>query len=410
MKNALTALINLSEEEKEKVGIKYTASEIYGQVDLWENTLDRVNGLSDRLHPFLKEFQDRGKGCIVCTGAGTSEFIGYCIEGLLRKNLGTPVNVFSTTKIVTTPSDVFFPGYPFLLISFARSGNSPESIGAVKIADMTTPKVSHLIITCNILGLLYKWGKEREAALTLCLDEKTNDRGLAMTSSFSNMVIAGQALSHSYNSKMYFSTLERLIRAGKNILESAPDTVKEICSLDFHRAVFLGNGSNFGTAVESHLKLQELTSGTVMCAYDTFLGLRHGPESVIDPQTLVTAYISNDQYLRKYEVDLLREIREKKIGLSVLTCGGSIDREIRDLSDYVIEYDPNHSLDIADDLTPPVLVTVGQLLGLFKSLQLGFKPDSPSDQGVIHRVVKGVKVYNPEAYAQSGKFDIVSER
>jgi tagatose-6-phosphate ketose/aldose isomerase len=409
MKTVLTELLETSIDEKEKRGILYTPSEISGQVDLWQTTLERFESMLDDISPFIKRVLEK-RTPIICTGAGTSEFIGYCVEGLLRKNLSVPVNVFSTTKIVTSPFDCFIKDGDALLISFARSGNSPESIGAVEIADMVNDGIQHLIITCNKDGNLKKRAAGKQNSLAFCLDESTNDLGLAMTSSFSNMVIAAQMLSYIYNFSDYSRLFGNLVRAGRNILLQAPGVVKKISSLKFDRAVFLGDGGNFGTAVESHLKLQEMTSGSVMCAYDTFPGLRHGPEAVINNRTLVVAFISKDGYRRKYEEDLLKELKEKKIGMAVLTCGSKIEGPLKNFSDYTVEFDPEDKLDITDDLTPPLLVIVGQLLGMFKSLDLGFKPDTPSEGGIINRVVKGVKVYNPLSFRESGTYDIVSER
>jgi len=152
MKNALTELLDLSEMKREKLGIRYTASEIAGQVDIWEISATKLFENADQLRLLLHSLRDARGGCVVCTGAGTSEFIGYCIEGLLRKRLGLPVNVFSTTRIVTTPWEIFFGGAKPLLLSFARSGNSPESVGAVQIAEMMGTDLNHLVVTCNREG------------------------------------------------------------------------------------------------------------------------------------------------------------------------------------------------------------------------------------------------------------------
>lgn len=410
MKNALTELIEIDEQEKGKRGILYTPLEIAEQVTHWESTYNRFLEKKSKIGMFIQNFIKKGTETAICTGAGTSEFIGYCIEGLLRKKMGIPVNVFSTTRIVTNPDSVLMMNRPVLLISFARSGNSPESIGAVKIAEMFSNEVQHLIITCNETGELNKWAQGKENSLSFCLDKKTNDMGLAMTSSFSNMVIAGQMLSLVDKLDEYADYFKYITDAGKTILETAPDIVREVCSLEFNRAVFLGSGSNYGTAIESHLKLQELTAGAVMCAYDTFPGLRHGPEAVINENTLVVAYVSGSGFIKKYELDLLKEIREKKIGRALLVVCDSMDNEISGIADYTIHYDPDGSRRIDDDLLPPVFIIVGQLLGLFKSIEMGCKPDTPSETGIIHRVVKGVKVYNPLLYNQSGIFDIISER
>ncbi len=407
MKTALTRLTTLSSEEKEGKGILYTPGEIYNQVELWSDTFRRFKRRREELADFLTRFAKESRRTAVCTGAGTSEFVGYCIEALMRKKLGVPVNVISTPKIVTTPQDFFIDGYTALMLSFARSGNSPESLGAVKIADMLSKSVYHLAITCNEQGALYREISGRADSAALVLDEKTNDRGLAMTAAFSNMLVAGQMLSHLFSFQEYEVRFDSLLQAGEAMRDKAPAVAEEISQQEFDRAVFLGDGGNFGTAIESHLKLQELTAGQVMCTWDTFPGLRHGPEAVVDPNTLVVAYLAADGYTRRYELDLLREIREKGIGKTVLTVAHIVPDEIKELSDYTIEYGPQAD-PVPDDLVPPVYIIVGQLLGLFTSLRLGLRPDNPSEPGIIHRVVEGVKVYDPQVYRKTGRTHVLA--
>jgi len=409
METALTKLVELSTERKEGRGVLYTAPEIFGQVELWSDTFRRCAALREQLTGFLNRFKKQSRISVVCTGAGTSEFVGYCLEALLRNRWGAPVNVISTPKIVTTPGDFFIQGYTTLLLSFARSGNSPESLGAVKIADMLSKDVRHIAITCNQKGALFQEISGRADGKAVLLDEKTNDRGLAMTASFTNMLVAGQILSHLFSFAEYEAVFDNLVRAGRSILEKAPDVTEEIAQLGFERAVFLGDGGNIGTAVESHLKLQELTAGRIMCTWDTFAGLRHGPQAVIDPNTLVVAYLAADGYAQRYQLDLLRQIREKRIGKAVLTVAHKIPDEIRGMCDYAIEYGPQVEA-VPDELVPPVYVIVGQLLGMFASLRLGLRPDNPSESGIIHRVVEGIRVYDPLSYSRTGRTEVIAER
>jgi tagatose-6-phosphate ketose/aldose isomerase len=409
METALTRLTTLSSEEKDKKGILYTPGEIYNQVELWSDTFRRFKGRREELADFLTRFKKDSRLSFICTGAGTSEFVGYCIEALMRKKLGVPVNVISTPKIVTTPQDFFIEGYATLLLSFARSGNSPESLGAVKIADMLCKNVYHLVITCNEQGALFREINGRDNGAALVLGDKTNDRGLAMTAAFSNMLVAGQMLSHLFSFQEYEAQFDNLLQAGKAMRDKAPAVAEEISRMGFNRAVFLGDGGNYGTAVESHLKLQELTAGQIMCTWDTFPGLRHGPEAVVDPNTLVVAYLAANGYTQRYELDLLREIREKRIGKAVLSVAHAVPDEIKELSDYTIEYGPKAD-PVPDALIPPVYIIVGQLLGLFTSLRLGLCPDNPSASGIIHRVVEGVKVYDPQVYSRTGRNHVLAER
>jgi tagatose-6-phosphate ketose/aldose isomerase len=402
--------MKLSQKEKKERGLEYTPEEIERQVGLWTDTCGRVKKRIGDLATFLKPFSRGGKNICILTGAGTSEFAGFCVDGLFRKNLSLPTNVFSTTKIVTNPDHAIIDECNTLMISFARSGNSPESIGAVRIVDSLSQNISHLIITCNEKGSLLEASEGMKNGMAVSLHEKTNDRGLAMTSSFSNMVVAAQAVSYVYNFGAFSDLCEKLVTCGNEVLKTGPNLIEKLCRLEFNRAVFLGSGSNFGTAIESHLKLQELTAGSVMCAFDTFPGLRHGPEAVIDDNTIVVAFISDDAYVRRYELDLLAELKNKGLGRATLVSCSKATDAIRELSDYVVAYDTEKNCGLPDDVTPPVHVITGQLLGLFKSMQLGFKPDSPSESGVINRVVKGVKVYDPVVFRERGDFHIIAER
>jgi len=410
MINALSHLVSLSDAERTRRGVRHTASEIAGQVDLWKVNFRLLAERREEIRAYLDPLLGASRKHVVCCGAGTSEFVGLCLEGLLQRGLGVPVKVASTTRIVTTPGDVFVSGWPTLLVSFARSGNSPESLGAVRIAEQADADVSHLIVTCNPSGLLAREAASLRRALTVVLDERTDDQGLAMTASFSNMVVAGQGLAHLESWEGYSESFAGLCGLGAVILERAPGAVEEIARLGFDRAVFLGDGAHVGTAVESHLKLQEMTAGKVMCAWDTFPGLRHGPEAVIHSNTLVVAYLSADGFAQAYELELLRELRRKRIGRAILAVCQKEIPGLDELADTVIPCAPEGAAPIEDALTPPAYVIVGQLLGLFTSLHLGLSPDDPSPSGVIHRVVEGVRVYDPRVFARTGELSVLAER
>ena len=401
--NPLSAFISLDDAQKEALGIQYTPQEIHGQVDLWTSSVERVFQYRHKLVELFSSQLDKKRSIIYLAGAGTSEFVGYCLQGLFRQSFPIPVQVVSTGKLVTHPEEYFAHTNP-LMISFARSGDSPESCGAYEIANQFSDSIRHLVITCNKEGGLARRARHDPNSLVIDLDKATNDRGLAMTASFSNMVIAGQACSQIHSPDEYTQKLPQLVAAGKQLLAMTPGVVKRIAESDFQRAVFLGSGSHFGTAIESHLKLQELTSGQIMCGYNTFLDVRHGPKAVINKQTLVVAFFSSDPYVRRYELELLKEIRQQELGKMTILVGQAIDYEVGRFGDEVIEINLNSQSMLPDALTPPVYVMIGQLLGLFKSLHLGFKPDSPSKTGVIHRVVQGVKVYDPKIFKEKGIF------
>ena len=158
----------------------------------------------------------------------------------------------------------------------------------------------------------------------------------------------------------------------------------------FKRAVFLGSGLLKGIARESQLKLQELTDGKVICKYDSFMGFRHGPKAVIDDDTLIIYLFSNNHYANLYEIDLVNAISESRKNLFTI---GIMEKNIDSVKvDLRIVLSQNGKK-IQEEFLPVVSVLPAQLLGLYKSLNLGLNPDSPSASGMIHRVVQGVNIY-----------------
>jgi len=409
MSNALHSLLSLSAAERKRRGLEYTPAEIAGQVELWPVTLQRFIACLPELRPYLQEFLAHDRRHVILTGAGTSEYVGLGIEGLLRRLWSLPVNTVSTTALVTRPQDYFVAGHATLLVSLARSGSSPESLGTVRIAEQLPDPVYHLVLTANPAGELAQAAEALKRARVLALDERTNDRSLAMTGAFTNLTAAGQMLAHYSSLDRYSALFPRLVEGGRALLERAPDPIAELCRSEFDRAVFLGDGPHYATAVESRLKLQELSAGRVMCAYDTFPGVRHGPQAVIHERTLLVAFLSEDPFARRYELDLLEELRRKRLGKAVLAVADRLGEAVR-FADIGLEYDPKGALRVPVEYAPPIQVLAGQLAGLFTGIELGLKPDNPSEAGIIHRVVEGVKVYDPKAFQKDGRFEILAQR
>jgi len=147
-----------------------------------------------------------------------------------------------------------------------------------------------------------------------------------------------------------------------------------------------------GVADECSLKVVELSAGKVTTLAETPLGLRHGPMSSVDGQTVFAAFLSSEPRRRGYELDLLREIDRKRLGRVrvVVTTGDGGD--VKDLADYRLSL--CCGADFPDDYRPILDVMFGQLLGLFASMRCGLKPDQPSPNGAITRVVQPIKLYS----------------
>lgn len=368
----------------------HTAKEIASQPEMWLKTYERVMEERKELSHFMAKALDEGGACVVLTGAGTSAFIGEALSGIYQKKLQISTRSIATTDIITHPDHYFIRSKPTLLISFARSGDSPESLATVKIADEHCDHLFQLIITCNRNGDLARRAHSDNTYVFLLPDE-TNDKSLAMTSSFSSMLLAALLILKIRNNEDLFPVIENLAACGNYVLNTDLPQLKSIAALEFSRAVFLGSGPLFGVAHESHLKVQELSDGKVICKYDTYLGFRHGPRAVVDKSTLVTYLLSSDDHVKKYEIDLIRSINESNVGAKSVSIGNGIDaRELK--IDYTIGF-PECIQELPDDFYTVLYIFPAQIIGFFKSLNLGLEPDSPSVGGSISRVVQGVTIY-----------------
>ena len=385
-------ILGLSNKELIQKGAIHTASEIYGQPELWLKTWNLITKKSFQLGSYLKDVLKQPELQIMITGAGTSAFVGEVLEGPMQKNTKIPTRAVPTTDIVTHPELFILEDKPTLLISFARSGNSPESVKAVELTNLLLKNIYHLIITCNPHGKLAKLSCSNKC-FVFVLPPESDDQSLAMTGSFSSMLLTGLLISRFEELSKLKNQISLIHKYGCEFFDQYLSEIKKISDLDFNRAVFLGSGLFSGIARESHLKLQELTDGKIVCKHDTFLGFRHGPKAVIDDKTLITYLFSNNNYSQKYEKDLVTSVNTGRSGIYRV---GIMEKELSNLSldTKIIFSNGSESLD--EEFLSVPLVLFAQLLGLFKSLNLGLKPDNPSEEGVITRVVQDVNLYQYE--------------
>lgn len=368
---------------------KHTEKEIKAQPRLWNETfsllVDTKKDIASFLSPILQQKDLR----IILTGAGSSAFVGEVAQGAIQQQTSLPTQLVATTDLVTHPEAFFIKQRPTLLISFARSGNSPESLEAASLLDQHCDQAFHLIITCNPEGKLANFDT-KNPLYSIQLPEETNDKSLAMTSSFTAMLLTSLLVFDIENIEGKKAAVEDMITIGQELLK-AEEVFKAIAPGSFKRVVFLGSGPMLGIARECHLKLQELTDGQVICKHDSFLGFRHGPRAVVNANTLVVYLFSNDPHVFKYEKDLAEDIARDPRKIQSLTITDEPTLSLAH-SRQILTSSFKHSGHL--NTVPTTLV--GQLLGLHKSLSLGLDPDNPSVSGAINRVVQGVTIYKRE--------------
>lgn len=365
--------------------VLWTAREIAQQPAVWRALADDLDARREQTAGFLDPLLARRDLRVVLTGAGTSAFAGQIIAPGLSRILGRRIDAVATTDLVSNPHDHLLADEPTLLVSFARSGDSPESLAAVRLADELVADCRHLVLTCNPDGGLHRslhapGGRASDRSLVLLMPEGTNDRGFAMTSSVTSMTLAALAVLGAR------PDLRRLADAAEAALPGLEERARVLAEAPTGRFVYLGSGALTGLARESALKLLELTAGQVVSYFDSPLGFRHGPKSVLTEDTLALVYLSNDPYTRRYDLDIVRELRAALPEGRVISLGCRDDAAEEDWS--------FPGLDGLPDVTAaPVLLLAAQHVALARSRALGLDPDSPFPDNQVNRVVKGVTIH-----------------
>ncbi|HER3514828.1 TPA: SIS domain-containing protein [Streptococcus pyogenes] len=383
-----------TQEALEALGAAITTKEIKQEPRLWQETMTFFEETRDSLDSFLKRVCKSANGNnvhVIFTGAGTSEYIGNTICPYLKKVGNRQCYLFesvASTDLVAAPDYYLAEEETVLLVSFARSGNSPESVAAVNLVNQLVPNSYRLTITCAKDGELAKKAQQDERSYLYLMPEDANDAGFAMTGSFTCMMLAALLIFDDANSiAQKEAYVTDMILAGQAVIDQER-RLQELADLGFERLVYLGSAGLAKLTQEAQLKMLELTAGQVATLYESSMGFRHGPKSFINDRTLVIGFVNNDAYVRQYDLDMLEEIQADGIALKILALlqGGDIN-----FSEDQFRLDTRHLLPEAYLAFPMILVA--QTLALLTAVTLGNSPDTPSATGTVNRVVKGVTIH-----------------
>ena len=364
----------------------HTLREICQQPLTWLDTSARVSDSLVRLREIVAASGvDAKRGALILTGSGSSLYAGKCLGLTLRQELAIPVHVIPAGSILTHAKTALPPGQDSLVVSLARSGDSPESTAVVDLLDEVYPAGRHLIITCNRNGRLAVSRRNDSGSAVLVLDDATCDRSLVMTSSFTNLVWAGRSLGLLHSLDLYLEKTDSVAKAGRRLLSQEFGEVAALGRQSFRSVLYLGSGVRLGSARESALKMLEMTAGQVVTFAETYLGVRHGPLAAVQSDTLIVCFLSSEPVVRAYELDLIRELSRKNLGMRKVIVGEQVPMDIAQPQDHVI--DCGVCAGLGDAALPMLDVLVGQLLAFWRCLSLGLRPDSPSREDIISRVV-----------------------
>lgn len=378
------------------MGAQITTREIQQQPDLWKEAYDNFVGNQDQVNNFLDEiisnFPDK-KIRVIFTGAGTSAYVGDTLRPYLNKVGDTShfnFETIPTTDIVSAPLDNLRADDPTILVSFARSGNSPESVATVELAEKIIKNLYQITITCAPEGHLAKKAENEDGNLLLLQPAGSNDKGFAMTGSFSCMTLtAALIFDQSVADKKPW--IDAIVKMGQEVV-SRESEIQAIADLDYDRIAYLGTGSLSGLTREAQLKVLELTAGQLTTIFDSSMGFRHGPKSYVNGKTVVFDFLSNDKYSRQYDVDILEEIKGDEICKKVVGVGTSADNNFSG-DNFLIQAGLPDLPELYQAL-PDVMFA--QTFALLSSIKVGNTPDTPSASGTVNRVVKGVTIHDYE--------------
>ncbi|MDK0721564.1 SIS domain-containing protein [Clostridium perfringens] len=386
----MNKIFGFTQEELSNLKATYTANEIYQQPELWKETLNIVENNKDAINKFLEKNLNKDNVRIILTGAGTSAYVGDTIYLYLAKKLGKRVEAITTTDFVSNPDEYIDENANTLLVSYARSGNSPESVGTYDLFEKKVKNLAHIVVTCNKEGELAKKSQEKEGNLVLIMPEKSNDKSFAMTSSFTCMTLATLLLFDIANLEKNKKIVEELATKGQASLDNQWKDAKAISDLGAERIVYVGSGALKGLCHEMALKNLELTSGKQVTVCESILGFRHGPKSIINNNTLVIFLCSTNYYTALYDYDLIKEVYNDE-GTQKVAVLSYFDRE--NLKEISHKYITANGSKLDDTFIAFNYIILGQMISFFNSLRLEISPDNPRPNGTVNRVVQGVIIH-----------------
>ena len=385
-------MLDYTKEDLIELGAEITTREIYQQPQVWQTAFENYKAQADEIAAFLNNIDEKYDYIkVILTGAGTSAYVGDTLLPYFRKIYDERkwnFNAIATTDIVANPLAYLHKEVTTILVSFARSGNSPESVAAVDLAKDIVEELYQITITCAAEGKLAQQAHGDERNLLLLQPAPSNDAGFAMTSSFTSMMLTALLVFDKTDLVTKEEKISALIALSQEMLDSAA-AIQKMVSLDYNRVIYLGAGPFFGLAHEAQLKILELTAGQVATMYESPVGFRHGPKSLVNEKTVVVVFGSTDSYTKLYDLDLVREVAGDEIARKVILLTDQKE-DLENIEQVIFS-----SQQLADDVYRvfPYIV-YGQLFALLTALKVNNRPDTPSPTGTVNRVVQGVIIHS----------------
>jgi len=347
-----------------KAGVgAHTIAEILSQPGTWKSCLDAMEQTSELQSPNEKLPSNVEW---VFIGCGSSFYLAQAASASWTILTGENSRALPASEITLFPKLFPAASQPVLI---TRSGYTSEVLQAAEYLEERL-HLQTLAITCGTDTPI-----EKIASHCIKLPA-ADEKSTVMTRSFTSMLITLQSLAAIRGGRReYLDALRKLPDQVTGRLNAIHSTIKSLAdSRAFADYVFLGQGSFFGIAQESMLKVKEMSCSYAQCFHT--LEFRHGPKAIVSPETLITFIISETGFAA--EVAVLEEI--KKLGGTTLAISNAGDSTIRRAADYFVEL----SLDVPETARVAASVIPGQLLGFYTGIKKGLNPDEPRN---LSRVV-----------------------
>ncbi|MBS1841695.1 MAG: SIS domain-containing protein [Acidobacteria bacterium] len=302
-------------------------------------------------------------------GCGTSFYLAEAAAASWTTLTGQRARALPASEVLLFPHLSMLQVPDLQVVVISRSGKTSE---AVRAGELLTAKykLPTLGITC---------AKDSELAkvcqLTIAIPS-ADEESMVMTRSFTSMLLALVELAASQsNAGSFSSAIEAVAGSLAAKIESFNARIEGfVAKHTFADYIYLGQGPFFAIAREAALKVTEMSCSYAQ-PYHT-LEFRHGPKSVVAPQTCLTFFLSESGMDDESEV--LEEMKDLG-GTIVAICNHASDA-VRAASDLVFEIEA----DAPELALAAPFIAPAQLLGFHSGVKKGFNPDEPKN---LSRVV-----------------------
>jgi glucosamine--fructose-6-phosphate aminotransferase (isomerizing) len=336
----------------------HSLAEIVSQPDCWNACLKNLR--QDRvLEKVCERFGDPAEWLFV--GCGSSYYVALCAAATTTAWTGLRARAVPASEVLLYPDLVVPASGTCVPVLISRSGQTSEVLKAAEL--FKARSIPTLAISCAEAQAL-----EKLASLTITLPA-ADEKSTVMTRSFTSMLLTLQSLASLLGKKSEDSdALGNISEVTKRALQTLPDRIRAFAANhQFADYVCLGQGPFYGLACEYALKVTEMSVSYAQ-AFHT-LEFRHGPKSIVGPETLLVFLLSERGYAA--ESDVLEEM--KSLGGTTMVVANRASERVTAAADILVELsvDGPELVQLAPSLVP------GQLLGLYTGLKKGLDPDSP---------------------------------